>query len=133
MARWASAAAEVLLEPGGQHNRRPGKLPAMPFAPSRDRRRSRPDPDGGASQISPAGYRGVVIDMTVEAANARLSVIEETWQRAPEPERMRDLEELAEISRDLDRLTAERAANAEWLTRRLNRVVRHIKQDIDQR
>jgi hypothetical protein len=71
--------------------------------------------------------------MTVEAANARLSVIEETWQRAPEPERMRDLEELAEISRDLDRLTAERAANAEWLTRRLNRVVRHIKQDIDQR
>jgi len=46
---------------------------------------------------------------------------------------MRDLEELAEISRDLDRLTAERAANAEWLTRRLNRVVRHIQQDIEQR
>jgi hypothetical protein len=68
-------------------------------------------------------------DMTVEAANVRLSVIEQTWQAASAEERLGYLDELAAMVCTLGQVTGPQAENAEWLTRRLQRVVRHITHD----
>jgi hypothetical protein len=68
-------------------------------------------------------------DMTVEAANVRLSVIEQTWQAASAEERLGYLDELAAMAGTLGQVTGPQAENAEWLTRRLHRVVRHITHD----
>ena len=67
--------------------------------------------------------------MTVEAANVRLSVIEQTWQAASAAERLGYLDELAAMAGTLGQVTGPQAENAEWLTRRLHRVVRHITHD----
>jgi hypothetical protein len=67
--------------------------------------------------------------MTVEAANARLSVIEQTWQAASAAERLGYLKELAEMAGTLGQVTGPQAENAQWLTRRVHRVVRHINHD----
>ena len=67
--------------------------------------------------------------MTVEAANVRLSVIEQTWQAASAAERLNYLEELAEMAHTLGQVTGAQAENAQWLTRRIHRVVRHINHD----
>jgi len=67
--------------------------------------------------------------MTVDAVNVRLSVIEQTWQVASASERVGYLDELAEMAGALELVTGPQAADAQWLTRRLCRVVRHINQD----
>ena len=69
--------------------------------------------------------------MTVEAANARLSVIEQTWQAASNTERVGYLNELTEMARNLEQVTGPQAEHAQWLTRRVHRVVRHINHDPD--
>ena len=69
--------------------------------------------------------------MTVDAVNVRLSVIEQTWQAASASERMVDLDDLAEMAGTLELVTGPNAEDAQWLTRRLHRVVRHINQDPD--
>jgi hypothetical protein len=68
-------------------------------------------------------------DMTVEAVNVRLSVIEQSWQAASASERRGYLDELAEMAGPLQHVTGPQAEDAQWLTRRLRRVVRHINQD----
>jgi hypothetical protein len=68
-------------------------------------------------------------DMTVDAVNVRLSVIEQTWQAASAPERLGYLNELAEMAGTLEHLTGPQADDVQWLTRRLHRVIRHINQD----
>jgi hypothetical protein len=65
-------------------------------------------------------------EMTLEAANVRLSVIEQTWQGASGAERLDYLEELAEMVGTLGQVTGPEAEHAQWLTRRVQRVVRHI-------
>ena len=67
--------------------------------------------------------------MTVDAVNVRLSVIEQTWQVASASKRLGYLDELAEMAGALELVTGPQAADAQWLTRRLCRVVRHINQD----
>ena len=67
--------------------------------------------------------------MTVDAVNVRLSVIEQTWQVASAPERLGYLDELAEMAGAHELVTGPQAADAQSLTRRLCRVVRHINQD----
>jgi hypothetical protein len=67
--------------------------------------------------------------MTVDAVNVRLSVIEQTWQAASASERVGYLNELAEMAGTLEHLTGPQADDAQWLTRRLHRVIRHINQD----
>ena len=57
--------------------------------------------------------------MTVEAANVRLSVIEQTWQAASAEERLGYLDELAAMAGTLGQVTGPQAENAAWLTRRL--------------
>jgi hypothetical protein len=66
--------------------------------------------------------------MTVDAVNVRLSVIEQTWQAASAAERLRYLDELAEMAGILEHVTGPQAEDAQWLTRRLHRVIRHINQ-----
>jgi hypothetical protein len=67
--------------------------------------------------------------MTVDAMNVRLSEIEQTWQAASTSERLGYLDELAEMAGTLELVTGPQAEDAQWLTRRLHRVVRHINQD----
>jgi len=67
--------------------------------------------------------------MTVDAANARLSAIEQTWQAASNAERLGYLNELTEMARDLEQITGAQAEDAHWLTRRVHRVVRHMNHD----
>jgi hypothetical protein len=69
--------------------------------------------------------------MTVDAVNVRLSVIEQTWQAASASERLVYLDELAEMADTLELVTGPNAEDAQWLTRRLHRVVRHINRDPD--
>ena len=66
--------------------------------------------------------------MTVDAMNVRLSEIEQTWQAASASERLGYLDELAEMAGTLEQVTGPQAEEAQWLTRRLHRVVRHIHQ-----
>jgi len=66
---------------------------------------------------------------TVETTNARLSVIEQTWQSASAGERRGYLVELAEMAVTLEQVTGAQAENAQWLIRRLQRVMRHINDD----
>ena len=68
-------------------------------------------------------------DPTFETANARLSVIEQTWQGASAGERRGYLVELAEMAVTLEQGIGAQAENAQWLTRRLQRVMRHINDD----
>jgi hypothetical protein len=67
--------------------------------------------------------------MTVQAANARLSVIEQSWQEASNAERLGYLDELTEMARILEQVTGPQAEHAQWLIRRVHRVVRHINHD----
>jgi hypothetical protein len=67
--------------------------------------------------------------MTVDAANVRLSVIEQAWQASSATERLGYLDELAEMADTLGQITGAQAENAQWLTRRIQRVVRHINHD----
>lgn len=64
--------------------------------------------------------------MSVETMSRRLSVIEQTWKEGSSTERTGYVEELAVISTGLEKVTGPEAERAEWLTRRLNRVVRNI-------
>lgn len=64
--------------------------------------------------------------MSVETMSRRISVIERTWQDATMETCAGYVEELGEISSCLGRITGPEAERAEWLTRRLNRVVRKI-------
>ena len=67
--------------------------------------------------------------MTVDAVNVRLSEIEQAWQAASASERLGYLDELAEMAGTLEQVTGPRAEDAQWSTRRLHRVIRHINQD----
>jgi hypothetical protein len=67
--------------------------------------------------------------MTVDAVNVRVSEIEQTWQAASASERLVYLDELAEMAGALEQVTGPNAEDAQWLTRRVHRVVRHINQD----
>ena len=67
--------------------------------------------------------------MTVDAVNVRLSEIEQTWQAASASDRLGYMDELAEMAGTLEHVTGPQAEDAQWLTRRLHRVVRHINQD----
>ena len=64
--------------------------------------------------------------MSVETMSRRLSVIEQTWKEGSPTECTGYVEELAVISTGLGQVTGPEAERAEWLTRRLNRVVRNI-------
>lgn len=64
--------------------------------------------------------------MSVETMSRRISFIERTWQTAAVETRAGYVEELNEISSGLGRVTGAEAERAEWLTRRLHRVVRRI-------
>lgn len=66
--------------------------------------------------------------MTVDAVNVRLSEIEQTWQTASASKRLGYLNELAEMAGALEQVTGPQAEDAQWLTRRLHRVIRHINQ-----
>ncbi|MGS0683665.1 hypothetical protein ACVBEQ_00685 [Nakamurella sp. GG22] len=64
--------------------------------------------------------------MSVETMSRRISTIEQTWKDATQVGREGYVEELSEISTGLGSVTGPEAERAEWLTRRLNRVVRNI-------
>jgi hypothetical protein len=64
--------------------------------------------------------------MSVETMSRRISTIEQTWKDASEVGRNGYVEELSQISTGLGQVTGPEAERAEWLTRRLNRVVRNI-------
>lgn len=64
--------------------------------------------------------------MSVETMSRRISIIEQTWKDASQDGRAGYVEELTEISTGLGNVTGPEAERAEWLTRRLNRVVRNI-------
>ena len=64
--------------------------------------------------------------MSVETMSRRISTIEQTWKDATQVGRAGYVEELSEISTGLGHVTGPEAERAEWLTRRLNRVVRNI-------
>lgn len=64
--------------------------------------------------------------MSVETMSRRISVIEQTWKDASQVGRDGYVEELSEISTGLGHVTGPEAERAQWLTRRLNRVVRNI-------
>ena len=64
--------------------------------------------------------------MSVETMSRRISVIEQTWKDASRTGRDGYVEELSEISNGLGHVTGPEAERAQWLTRRLNRVVRNI-------
>jgi hypothetical protein len=67
--------------------------------------------------------------MTVAAVKVRLSMIEQTWQAASASERLGYLDELAEMAATLELVTGPQAEDAQWLTRRVHRVERHINQE----
>jgi hypothetical protein len=64
--------------------------------------------------------------MSVETMSRRISIIEQTWKDSPQSGRDDYVEELAAISTGLMSVTGPEAERAEWLTRRVNRVVRNI-------
>ncbi len=64
--------------------------------------------------------------MSVETMSRRISTIEQTWKDASEVGRNGYVEELSQMSTGLGQVTGPEAERAEWLTRRLNRVVRNI-------
>ena len=64
--------------------------------------------------------------MSVETMSRRISVIEQTWKDATVVGRAGYVDELSEISTGLGHITGPEAERAQWLTRRLNRVVRNI-------
>lgn len=64
--------------------------------------------------------------MSVEIMSRRISVIERTWPEATMGARAGLVDELGEISTSLGRITGAEAERAEWLTRRLNRVIRKM-------
>ena len=64
--------------------------------------------------------------MSVETMSRRISIIEQTWKDAPQAGRADYVEELAVISTGLMSVTGPEAERAEWLSRRVNRVVRNI-------
>jgi hypothetical protein len=64
--------------------------------------------------------------MSVETMSRRISTIEQTWKDATQVGREGYVEELSQISTGLESVTGPEAERAEWLTRRLNRVVRNI-------
>ena len=64
--------------------------------------------------------------MSVETMSRRISIIEQAWKEASPVGRAGYVEELSDISTGLDGITGPEAERALWLTRRLNRVVRHI-------
>lgn len=79
--------------------------------------------------MTPTTPRNEGRDPTVDTMNAKLSAIEQTWQGASAAERRDYLDELAEMAVTLQQVTGAQAANAQWLTRRLHRVIRHINDD----
>jgi len=64
--------------------------------------------------------------MSVETMSRRISTIEQTWKEASQDGRAGYVEELSVISTGLGAVTGPEAERAQWLTRRLNRVVRNI-------
>ena len=64
--------------------------------------------------------------MSVETMSRRISVIERTWPDATTGVRANLVDELGQISTSLGIVTGAEAERAEWLTRRLNRVIRKI-------
>jgi hypothetical protein len=64
--------------------------------------------------------------MSVETMSRRISIIEQSWRDEPQAARAGLVEELSQISTGLGHVTGPEAERAEWLTRRLNRVVRNI-------
>lgn len=64
--------------------------------------------------------------MSVETMSRRISTIEQSWKDATQVGREGYVEELSAISTGLGSVTGPEAERAEWLTRRLNRVVRNI-------
>jgi hypothetical protein len=64
--------------------------------------------------------------VSVETMSRRISFIERSWQDAAVETRAGYVDELNEISSGLGRVTGAEAERAEWLTRRLHRVVRKI-------
>lgn len=64
--------------------------------------------------------------MSVETMSRRISVIEQTWKDASPVGREGYVVELSEISTGLGNVTGPEAERADWLQRRLNRVVRNI-------
>ncbi len=64
--------------------------------------------------------------MSVETMSRRISTIEQTWKDATQVGRAGYVEELSQISVGLVHVTGPEAERAEWLNRRLNRVVRNI-------
>ncbi len=64
--------------------------------------------------------------MSVETMSRRISVIEQTWKDASAESRASFVDELSTISTGLGSVTGAEAERAEWLTRRLNRMVRTI-------
>jgi hypothetical protein len=64
--------------------------------------------------------------VSVETMSRRISVIERTWPDATTGVRAGYVDELDEISTCLGRVTGAEAERAEWLTRRLNRVLRKM-------
>ncbi len=64
--------------------------------------------------------------MSVETMSRRISTIEQTWKDANPTGRAGYIEELSEISTGLLAVTGVEAERADWLSRRVNRVVRNI-------
>lgn len=64
--------------------------------------------------------------MSVETMSRRISTIEQSWKDASVTGRAGLVEELTTISDGLGHVTGPEAERAQWLTRRLNRVVRNI-------
>ena len=64
--------------------------------------------------------------MSVETMSRRISTIEQTWKDATQTGRAGYIEELSEISTGLQAVTGVEAERADWLTRRVNRMVRNI-------
>lgn len=64
--------------------------------------------------------------MSVETMSRRISTIEQTWKDATQVGRAGYVEELSQIAVGLVHVTGPEAERAEWLNRRLNRVVRNI-------
>lgn len=64
--------------------------------------------------------------MSVETMSRRISVIERAWPEATTGVRADFVDELGQISSSLRTITGAEAERAEWLTRRLHRVIRKI-------
>ena len=64
--------------------------------------------------------------MSVETMSRRISTIEQTWKEANDTGRAGYIEELTTISTGLQEVTGVEAERADWLARRVNRMVRSI-------